>query len=1103
MSASETLRALVGAGIRCPRGSAEKIWERVVKDGERLPGDWDDTLQGALDAARKGDPGVCAYLAARCFSRSDDGAAALSALDARAQDALWHVAVDPVVMELPLGQERLWVELDSSSKGEWIPTNLVTVDEGVQLPGEGVAVRVRGRGSGRLPKGLQGSAECFNAGALVDLSQAHWSRRKMKRLVLKKTERLELRRLLSTEGMNIEDLREELANHVASTAERLSPEGEGAPPFEELKEALAETSARVTGLSSFLSWLGSSQSEENEEAMSSEDLRQAVDQFVEGGGFIPRCLKPDCQGRYSNIPGGQFHVLAYPLAGDFTKVLLRPSERSWTDSQRQAIAKLLQGLGESLVSQCARAGLWELVAVLLNAGVGLPSLETEFAGVCGRHAAVQRRWLKDLAASAAAGSDDAQDERLAVHRRSLLELAGSSAEAPELATLLLALSNTGKPLDLEGSVDGKHGLWSCIADAGRWRVLRSLLDDSSMQDLISMQSLATSPVLVARGPPDLLELVQVRAQEERIRGQRARTLQEFCARRLLGEAMSPELLPKDWCVANASGSELVRTEDHAAEANGGQDESHPVQVLSYGAWLSGVPAGSDYRLAFVEVSEQEAETVSTAASALPFDICWTEEERERKRRRATCTEPQSHLPGESKSSRWLPVLCPSSCVKGATSTFSHAGGKPAAWIQVPRNCIPVPTLPRCTVVVRAVTPCCRSPVPGVLIHATGKRAGITGSDGKLRLALPPGKHQLSAPDQSRSEPVSVDVDLGWSGSDAEAVEVEMHLSGDVYVFNQDMSPSDDCCGSAGARYEDWLMICTNPHQLPAGAKKYVGRLRLHDVQVDAADAAEAAPDEAGATIRPLLSVEAGLPCGTAFQRLKATPTLAAGQQYIQSEDAGPWLQELQHECVVAALFTGAPLRLGTVQSCGHQLPGGQKAAPCSPDSPKSTGTGLLTGRSGASSSYWRDSCTSRRSTNRDSPRLSDSSSKMTSDRVPVPPLRQQPDRFRALQRTRQEDCMRRRSDAYLTAPVNYWPTGEPITRADMLPFGSPGVAASGAKRPGPRSQSAGGLRRSRSGSLAGQRQMSSTAPGPGCRAFADDHHGGCAWRRRSVSTLRF
>ncbi|CAK0871791.1 unnamed protein product, partial [Prorocentrum cordatum] len=54
------------------------------------------------------------------------------------------------------------------------------------------------------------------------------------------------------------------------------------------------------------------------------------------------------------VHGRWHHVLAYPLGGDFTKALLRPSERGWTAAQREAAAGALRYLGETLASQCAK-----------------------------------------------------------------------------------------------------------------------------------------------------------------------------------------------------------------------------------------------------------------------------------------------------------------------------------------------------------------------------------------------------------------------------------------------------------------------------------------------------------------------------------------------------------------------------------------------------------------------------------------------------------------------------------------------------------------------------------------------------------------------------
>ena len=108
-----------------PPAAAQEIWDRVMAGDAELPGKWDVTTKGALAAVRKDDVAGCAYLAACCFKNagsSTSGASALAVADNEARDLLWLSAVEPVVCDIPSGQEHLWVLLDGTTGNRsWKP----------------------------------------------------------------------------------------------------------------------------------------------------------------------------------------------------------------------------------------------------------------------------------------------------------------------------------------------------------------------------------------------------------------------------------------------------------------------------------------------------------------------------------------------------------------------------------------------------------------------------------------------------------------------------------------------------------------------------------------------------------------------------------------------------------------------------------------------------------------------------------------------------------------------------------------------------------------------------------------------------------------------
>jgi hypothetical protein len=83
----------------------QAIWDSVLQD-EAEP--QSATAKDALAAVKRGDVAACARLSARCFKEAgcgSDGANALAAADTEVRNSLWLSIVDPLVVNIPGGQD--------------------------------------------------------------------------------------------------------------------------------------------------------------------------------------------------------------------------------------------------------------------------------------------------------------------------------------------------------------------------------------------------------------------------------------------------------------------------------------------------------------------------------------------------------------------------------------------------------------------------------------------------------------------------------------------------------------------------------------------------------------------------------------------------------------------------------------------------------------------------------------------------------------------------------------------------------------------------------------------------------------------------------------
>lgn len=786
----------------------KRIWEAVVDQEACLPGYWDTTAAGALDAARAGDWPLCAYLAASCYRSHGggvEGAKALAVPDERCHRTLWLEVTAPVVVDVPRGQERLLVQLDGRTEAEWAAT-----DELGELVSETGQVWVLGRGRGRLVQGPKGgSAEHFRAGETLELSQLQWrQRQRLRRLQLRDEDRLELHGLLAL-----------------GKAER--PSTDKTPAWHKSR-----------------------------------------------------------QPQLAHVPGTWYHVLAYPLAGDLTKALLRPTIQSWAPSQREAAKGAARWLGETLLSQCAKSGNWEMVEVLLSAGVPCPDLSHEFESVCGPSVACKKQWRRDLLSAFGAGG-----------RPGLLEMAAfSKAGLPSpLAGVLQSLKEGAKTsgegvhlLELQGGANPRSQppLSLLAAEAGRWDIVGVLLEHSEGLHL-GMATLLASPC-VARCPGELVGRLEAQAQQERATsngrggagssGAKARSLGEYFRRMHGGEILGAEMLPKgcqavDGCLEGPDAAFRVLDKGLrlGMETGGGSSSSGAV---SGGGGIRSTEAGEQVAVAFVlvsrgELAEARASAANSSCSILPLNLTG----------RRACAEPLVKVGHD-----WLPVLCPQVYLQAAPGS----DGK-LLTVQVPVNCMPTPHLVQTTSVrVTISTPCCGRGLEGVPLFVAGRRVGLTGADGVVEVALPPGEHALSSPGFCTKEELVV-IEPGGPGS----LELAFAATGELFLYLQDNSFEED--------HKDGLMLTCSRENIPDDAGRFLGA-------VSWGVAEEPSLGSMGARRPPRTCVPGGRPCSSSFQLLTIAKT-GDGREYKKNEDL-TWFDDFADECEVSLLFTNLPIRLG-------------------------------------------------------------------------------------------------------------------------------------------------------------------------------------------------
>lgn len=211
-------------------------------------------------------------------------------------------------------------------------------------------------------------------------------------------------------------------------------------------------------------------------------------------------------------------------------------------------------------------------------------------------------------------------------------------------------------------------------------------------------------------------------------------------------------------------------------------------------------------------------------------------------------------------------------------------------MQVPVNCMPTPHLVQTTDVrVTISTPCCGRGLEGVPLFVAGRKVGLSGADGSVEVALPPGEHTLSSPGFCPKEELVV-IEPGGSGS----LELALAASGELFFYLQDNTYEED--------YKDGLMLTCSRENIPDDAGRFVGAVTWRDAEEEVSSAA------AGAQRPARTCVPMGRPCSHSFQLLTIANS-GDGREYKKNEDL-TWFDDFADECEVSLLFTNLPIRIG-------------------------------------------------------------------------------------------------------------------------------------------------------------------------------------------------
>lgn len=765
---SVDLVKLIRPGNGMPLGSAQDIWDIAFTDGGRMPGNWEASVESAMNAAKARDWPLATYLAARCAR--ERGIASLSEPDLRQRREFWVEVAAPIVADVPDVENNRSSSGSRSSAGK----------NGVQSKTPWGANSRSNSANALQARQPRSDAKCLQVGATLQLAVS-----RIKRV-------------------------------------KLEPEQLG-QVWDILQEPCRTKSGR----------------ERNQNLFSSLNRQFGL----------------------SYISGGWFRVLEYPLAGDRTKALLRAEARGWTKQQKQAAERI----GETFLSQCAKAGQWEIVEMLLRAKVPCPDLTKEFDSILGENETVRQSWRCDLVAT------------VGWWRRplSVLELAAWQSEKcaegiERFKGILETLVAQAYSMDLEGG-KGFKPLVVAAAEISRWDIVSVLFDDDVVPTSIPVGADNFLHFLRSHSlnaPAEVVALAELRALMECT--VHSNNLREYFKHLVAGEVVTKEMVPSRFTLTGPSKTILQPINKRGPS------------VLAVGLTLNS-PAHTLGKMetVFVSITQEELEnaaeeTLRRESVVLCIDL---------DNRHAVTEDPDEGC--------WIVVR--------VLEEILRRGDRDSMQIVIPTNSIPTPAfIPTVPVSIKVVSPCCREPLADVHIRVAGRRMGSTSTNGILSFRLPVGrKYICSAPNIGNQE-VQIVADPGAIGEGAAEIRKELVASGELHFFL-----------TSNGGDKDFVKCSPNiihlQQAIPDGARPFRGLVTIQG----------GAGSQAGG--KPRINVSASDPKGACARQMRTIRLKPAdGRPFaIDEEDYLGWFDELPNECFLALIHNGLPKRIGDLQSRGH------------------------------------------------------------------------------------------------------------------------------------------------------------------------------------------
>lgn len=607
------------------------------------------------------------------------------------------------------------------------------------------------------------------------------------------------------------------------------------------------------------------------------------------------------------ISGGRFRVMAYPLAGDKTKALLRPEAAAWTSEQKRAV----RTVGESAIGQVVKARKWDIVEMMLRSGVPCPDLSREFIGLAGEkqpkkndedtkdEPAVQQ-WRSDILHTVgrtpcySIRRGDTPFHMLDGNRPyTVLECAAWFSEegSDTFRRVLLAMASGGHNLDLLGGRNAKP-LIVAAAERQRWDIVQTVLELSThtldtdgkpvaalLAVEVGVEELKESPAL-RLATTAVHELLKVKEDESPVR---AKNLTDYFRRVTKSEIVTHDHAPADFSLSG-DGVYLERGDG--------------MRLLSACLRLGENASSGKSRMLFLKVSEAEFERACKAASdsslVLPVSL-------DKKR-------VQAKPPSEAGTC-WLVADCPDTFVAEEE-------------VRVPVNCSPWPSVtPLVPITVEVVSPCCNKRLAGAPVHINDVKVGDTGPKGEpVTCRVPVGTWRCgSAGLTTGFVMVTASPDEDSAVVPEDKVDATIVTDGAIFVYLQKNEVDED--DPDAEVFPDMVKLSANPADYLGSSEckfdSFAGKVRMNSRR------ARLNPRR----IEPVVCLQGHMKC---YAQLKSLCVSCDRAEFQPNDDLHGWFDTINDDngCVYAEMFPGNPQRLGNaIDESRHQMADG--GTPCS------------------------------------------------------------------------------------------------------------------------------------------------------------------------------